>query len=183
VLLLALETDLVVPTTTPGLAVGSVTESASVCAAALVCAAWLVVTCCTVGHRASNIPPPLIMPSKVFELTMTFEQAWVTLLASASNEFSQAVEQPSSPKSATTQLGICWSYENWQVKGISIEVISWKFASERALAKGSHARRIACRRMLCVLSARRMTVFRVFRMDGEVERSTMEMVPSIDQRD
>lgn len=94
----------VVLTTTPGLSVGSVTASADVVFCTVVV---LVVVACIVGHSAFRIPPFLIIPSNVFELTFTFEHAFVTLVASAVSVCAQIDEQPASPKSASTQLGIC----------------------------------------------------------------------------
>lgn len=100
----------VVLTTTPGLSVGSVTASADVVVFCTVDV--FVVVACIVGHSAFSIPPPLIMPSNVFELTFTFEHAFVTLLASAVSVCAHIAEQPASPKSDSAQFGICWSYVN-----------------------------------------------------------------------
>lgn len=149
--------DGVVDTTTPGLAVGSVTESATVGWALswtwVLVAACVVAVACSVGHSACRIPPFLIIPSNVLEFTLTFEQAWLTLPATEVNAAAQSAEHPGDSKSATVHDGIWLSYVNWHVNGINIEVISWKFARERAVVRGSDTNRIIFRRMLKMLYA------------------------------
>ena len=73
-----------VPNTTPGLAVGIVTETAAEPVSAMaedVLAAVVVAFAATVGHNACIIPPFITIPNNVFELTETSEQALLTSLA------------------------------------------------------------------------------------------------------
>lgn len=75
----------VVPTTTPGLVVGIVTEAAAEEALSAMAeddsATVVVVFAAVVGHSACIIPPFITIPSNVLELTETSEQASLTSLA------------------------------------------------------------------------------------------------------
>jgi hypothetical protein len=116
------------PPVTPGLAVGSVTETAgagygvftgSVVAegAAVVC-----VVCVPVGHNASMMPPFITIPNNVFELTIMLEHPSLTSLATDFKPFLHDFEHPF-VKSSTVHAGICSSYANWHDLGINNEVI------------------------------------------------------------
>lgn len=98
----------VVGTTTPGLLVGIVTEFAAEADSAIAdddFATVVVVFAAVDGHNACIIPPFITIPSNVFELTDTSEQASLTSLATDSSADSHADEQPLW-KSATLQVGI-----------------------------------------------------------------------------
>jgi hypothetical protein len=149
---------IVVVTCTPGLVVGRVTESVGWC----VLVRWIAeedalemvdVVFAAVMHKASNIPPFLTIPSNVFELTVTSEHASLTLSATEVSAPSHSDEHPFW-KSETAQDGIWLSYVSWQLKGIKIDVICWKLASERASAAGKAVRRRIPRRISKFLSAR-----------------------------
>jgi hypothetical protein len=129
------------PPVTPGPSVGNVTDTASGCWAGV--EVWNVtetVGCAevfaNVGHKAATIPPFLTIPKSVFELTLTPEQEFDTLLAMEFSPATQAAEHPLL-KSETVQDAIWLSYVNWQSKGMRTEVMLWKFARESAFAAGT----------------------------------------------
>jgi len=106
------------PPVTPGPSVGIVTETTAGAAGAepaivteVVVFGACVVVFPNVGHKASTIPPALIIPSNVFELTSTLEQALDTLLAIVFSPDTQDTEHPLL-KSETVQEGIWLSYVN-----------------------------------------------------------------------
>jgi hypothetical protein len=116
------------PPVTPGLAVGSVTETAGAGSgvftgsgvaegAAVVC-----VVCVPVGHNASMMPPFITIPNNVFELTIMLEHPSLTSLATDFKPFLHDFEHPF-VKSSTVHDGICSSYANWHDIGINNEVI------------------------------------------------------------
>ena len=93
----------------PELLVAEVTTTAELCGAAVDFGgnAVRVGPSSEGGHNASKIFPALIIPSRVFELTITLEHANITAVASLVNCASHAAEQPGSSKSATLHFGIC----------------------------------------------------------------------------
>jgi len=110
------------PPVTPGLAVGSVTETAGAGSGIAEGAAVVCVVCVPVGHNASMIPPFITIPNNVFELTVMLEHASLTSLATDFKPFLHDFEHPFL-KSSTMHDAICSSYANWHDIGINNEVI------------------------------------------------------------
>jgi len=100
---------LVVDNVTPGFVVGIVTTLAVVLTELITTRLELVVVVpVTLGHIAAIIPPFFTIPSNVFPLTETPEQAASTSAAVFNNASSQLSEHPD-VKSVTVQVEICES--------------------------------------------------------------------------